>query len=96
MRAAPRRAPAAAPASSCAHAGIELYAEAFEPRARSSGWRASPALHGADFYGLPRNTGSLTLTDEPWEVPAHYPFGDDELVPLRAGERVAWRLAGRT
>ena len=64
------------------------------PRARSSGSRASHPSTAPDFYGLPRNTGSLTLTDEPWEVPAHYPFGDDELVPLRAGERVALAPGG--
>jgi dihydroorotase len=80
----------------CAHAGIELYAEAFAAAGALERLEGFASLHGPDFYGLPRNTGSLTLTDEPWEVPAHYPFGDDELVPLRAGERVAWRLAGRT
>ena len=51
------------------------------------------SIHGADFYGLPRNTGTLTLTKEPWDVPQHYPLGADELVPLRAGERIAWRIA---
>jgi dihydroorotase len=80
----------------CAHAGIELYAEAFAAAGALERLEGFASLHGPDFYALPRNTGSLTLTDEPWEVPAHYPFGDDELVPLRAGERVAWRLAGRT
>jgi dihydroorotase len=80
----------------CAHAGIELYAEAFAAAGALERLEGFASLHGPDFYRLPRNTGSLTLTDEPWEVPAHYPFGDDELVPLRAGERVAWRLAGRT
>ncbi|MFZ1907160.1 MAG: dihydroorotase [Steroidobacteraceae bacterium] len=80
----------------CAHAGIELYAEAFAAAGALERLEGFASLHGPDFYGLPRNTGSLTLTDEPWEVPAHYPFGDDELVPLRGGERVAWRVAGRT
>ena len=88
--------PAAAPGSSRAHAGIELYAEAFDAAGALERLEGFASLYGADFYGLPRNTGSLTLADEPWEVPAHYPFGDDELVPLRAGERIAWRLAGRT
>jgi len=76
-----------------AHAAIELYAEAFEDA------RALPALEGfashfgADFYGLPRNADTITLTREPWRVPAVYPFGDDEIVPLRAGEAVRWRVA---
>jgi dihydroorotase len=54
---------------------------------------AFASIHGADFYGLPRNGGTITLVPEPWEVPARYPFGTEELVPLRAGERIAWRLA---
>ena len=76
-----------------AHAGIELYAEAFEAAGALEKLEGFAALHGADFYGLARNGGTLTLVREPWEVPAHYPFGADELVPLRAGERIAWRLA---
>ncbi|MGO9804872.1 MAG: dihydroorotase [Steroidobacteraceae bacterium] len=75
-----------------AHAGIELYAEAFEAAGALDKLEGFAALHGADFYGLPRNSGTLTLVREPWEVPGHYPFGADELVPLRAGERIAWRL----
>ena len=78
-----------------AHAGIELYAEAFAAAGALDRLEAFASVYGADFYGLPRNTGTLTLTDEPWEVPVHYPFGDDALVPLRAGERLPWRLAGR-
>jgi len=54
---------------------------------------AFASIHGADFYGLPRNGGTITLVPEPWEVPASYPFATEELVPLRAGERIAWRLA---
>jgi dihydroorotase len=76
-----------------AHAGIELYAEAFEAAGALDKLEGFAALHGADFYRLPRNTATITLVREPWEVPAHYPFGADELVPLRAGERIAWRLA---
>jgi dihydroorotase len=76
-----------------AHAGIELYAEAFEAAGALDKLEGFASCHGADFYGLPRNTGTLTLTREPWEVPQHYPFGADELVPLRAGERIAWRIA---
>ena len=75
------------------HAGIELYAEAFEAIGALSKLEGFAAEHGADFYGLPRNTERITLVKDAWEVPAHYPFGSAELVPLRAGERVAWRLA---
>lgn len=75
-----------------AHAGIELYAEAFESAGALAQLEAFASHHGPDFYGLPRNEGSVTLVKEPWEVPAHYAFGNGQLVPLRAGERMPWRL----
>jgi len=76
-----------------AHAGIELYAEVFAALGALEKLEAFAAIHGADFYRLPRNGGTITLVPEPWEVPTRYPFGTEELVPLRAGERIAWRLA---
>ena len=76
-----------------AHAAIELYAEAFEDAGALGALEAFASHFGADFYGLPRNDDTITLTREPWQVPAAYPFGDDALVPLRAGEKVRWRLA---
>jgi dihydroorotase len=75
-----------------AHAALELYAQAFEAAGALAKLEAFAAFHGADFYGLPRNTGTVTLVKESWEVPAHYPFGSDVLVPLGAGERLPWRL----
>ncbi|HUA89484.1 MAG TPA: dihydroorotase [Steroidobacteraceae bacterium] len=75
-----------------AHAALELYAEAFERAGALDKLEGFAAFHGADFYGLPRNAGSVTLVRQSWEVPEHYPFGGEELVPLRAGESVAWRL----
>jgi dihydroorotase len=76
-----------------AHAGIELYAEAFAAAGALGKLESFASAHGADFYGLPRNEGTLTLLPEPWQVPARYPFGAEDLVPLRSGERIAWRLA---
>jgi dihydroorotase len=76
-----------------AHAGIELYAEAFEAAGALDKLEAFASCHGADFYGLPRNAGTLTLKKEPWTVPENYPFGAAELVPLRAGESIGWRVA---
>jgi dihydroorotase len=76
-----------------AHAGIELYAEVFEQAGALERLEAFASFHGPDFYRLPRNRDTITLVREDWEVPAHYPFGSDTLVPLRAGGRVAWRLA---
>ena len=75
-----------------AHAALELYAQAFEAAGALGKLEAFAAFHGADFYGLPRNTDTVTLIKESWEVPAHYPFGSDVLVPLAAGERLPWRL----
>jgi dihydroorotase len=76
-----------------AHAAIELYAEVFETAGCIERLEAFAAHFGADFYQLPRNADFLTLVREPWTVPEHYPFGNEALVPLRAGERIAWRLA---
>ena len=76
-----------------AHAAVELYAEAFEAAGRLDALESFASVFGADFYGLPHNSDTLTLRREPWRVPQALPYGDDELVPLRAGERVAWRVA---
>jgi dihydroorotase len=76
-----------------AHGAIELYAEAFEAAGALERLEAFASEHGADFYRLPRNTDRITLVKEPWEVPRSYPFGADQLVPLRAGERIGWRMA---
>jgi dihydroorotase len=74
------------------HAGIELYAEAFEQAGHLDRLEGFASFHGADFYGLPRNRDTLTLVREPWTPPASYAFGNDALVPFRAGETIAWRL----
>jgi dihydroorotase len=76
-----------------AHAGIELYAEAFEAAGALDRLEGFASFFGPDFYGLPRNTGKITLLREPWHVPPELPYlADDVLVPLRAGETIAWRL----
>jgi dihydroorotase len=76
-----------------AHAGIELYAEVFEAAGALDRLEAFASHFGADFYGLPRNADSITLVKEAWAVPAALAFvGNDTLVPLRAGESIAWRL----
>jgi dihydroorotase len=75
-----------------AHAGIELYAEAFEQAGALAKLEAFASHYGADFYRLPRNTGTLTLRRAPAQVPDCLPFGDDVLVPLRAGGQVAWQV----
>lgn len=75
-----------------AHAAIELYAEAFESAGRLERLEAFASQRGPDFYGLPRNTGKITLERAPWTPPATYWFDRDELVPFRAGEPIAWRM----
>jgi dihydroorotase len=76
-----------------AHAAIELYAEAFEAAGALDKLEAFASFFGPDFYGLPRNTDRIRLVKESWKVPAELAFGQHTLVPLRAGEQVAWRLA---
>ena len=71
---------------------LELYAEAFEQAGALDKLEAFASFHGADFYGLPRNTGSVTLKREAWTVPETVPFGEATLKPLRGGETLAWRL----
>ena len=75
-----------------AHAGIELYAEAFESAGALDRLEDFAASFGADFYGLPRNQSTIRLQRQDWRPPAHYPFGQGELVPFRAGEPIAWRI----
>ena len=75
-----------------AHAAIELYAEAFEQAGRLERLQAFASERGADFYKLPRNENRITLERSPWTPPSSYPLAEDELVPFRAGETVAWRL----
>jgi len=76
-----------------APAALELYAEAFEAAGALDKLEAFAAFHGADFYGLPRNRGTVTLVRQPWQLPAELPFGDAAIKPLCAGETLQWRFA---
>jgi dihydroorotase len=77
-----------------AHAGIELYAEAFADVQRLDRLEAFASHHGADFYGLPRNRTSITLVDDPWQVPDSILVRNGErIVPFRAGLSIRWRVA---
>ena len=75
-----------------AHAGIELYAEAFEAVGALDKLEGFASHFGADFYGLPRNRDTITLVREAWRVPADVAYGDDRLTQFRAGGEVLWRL----
>ncbi|MBV8272289.1 MAG: dihydroorotase [Cupriavidus sp.] len=72
---------------------MELYAEAFDAAGALDKLEAFASFNGPAFYGLPRNSGTLTLTREDWELPAELPYGDTTLVPLRAGETLRWRAS---
>jgi dihydroorotase len=75
-----------------AHAGIELYAEIFGANSALDKLEGFASVHGALFYGLPRNPDKITLVKEQWAVPAAVPFGRDKLVPFRGGGTVSWRM----
>lgn len=70
---------------------MELYAEAFEAAGALDKLEAFASFNGPAFYNLPRNSGTLTLVREAWELPAELPYGDTTLVPLRGGETLHWK-----
>ncbi|MDE2369013.1 MAG: dihydroorotase [Burkholderiales bacterium] len=76
-----------------APAALELYAEAFEAAGALERLEGFASEHGADFYGLPRNTGTVTLRREAWTVPAEQALGAATIKPLRGGETLNWKLA---
>ena len=71
---------------------IELYAQAFDDAGALDKLEGFASLHGPDFYGLPRTSGTLTLRREPWQLPETLAFGDAQLKPLCGGETLDWRL----
>jgi dihydroorotase len=76
-----------------AHAAIELYAIAFEESGALDKLEGFASVFGAQFYGLPLNPDTVTLVRQEWRVPETMGFGEDVLVPLRAGETIPWKLA---
>jgi dihydroorotase len=76
-----------------AHAALELYAVAFEEAGALDKLEGFASRFGAQFYGLPLNGGTITLERGEWQVPASLPFGAEELVPLRAGATIPWKIA---
>ncbi|MDP3836235.1 MAG: dihydroorotase [Hydrogenophaga sp.] len=75
-----------------AHAAIEMYAEAFDSVGALDKLEAFASFHGPAFYGLPRNSGRITLQRESWTTPESFRFGEADLKPLRGGEALPWRL----
>jgi dihydroorotase len=75
-----------------AHAAIELYAEVFEQADALDKLEAFASLNGPAFYQLPVNTDTITLEKTPWQVPQTMAFGEDQVVPIRAGENINWQV----
>ena len=72
---------------------MEFYAEVFDAAGALDKLEGFASFHGADFYHLPRNWDTITLRRSAWRVPTELPYADGTLVPLRAGETVAWTIA---
>ena len=75
-----------------ARSAIELYTEAFESMNALDKLEAFASHNGPDFYGIERNTDTITLVKQPWTMPADVPFGEHRVKPLRAGETINWQL----
>src|SRR3954464_2895877 len=75
------------------HAALELYATAFEEAGALERLEGFASEFGARFYGLLPNEGTVTLARKDWTVPQRLKFGDADLIPLRAGETLSWKLA---
>jgi dihydroorotase len=72
---------------------MELYAKAFDDAGKLDALEGFASFHGPDFYGLPRNTGKLTLVREPFRIPDELSFGQQTIVPLASGETLPWRVS---
>ncbi|WGV97867.1 dihydroorotase [Vibrio sp. YMD68] len=75
-----------------AHAAVELYAEVFELEGKIENLEAFTSHNGPDFYGQPRNSDTITLVKESWPVAETMPFGQNTVVPIRAGENIEWKV----
>jgi dihydroorotase len=75
------------------HAALELYAEAFDSVGALDRLDHFASRFGAEFYGLPRNAGTVMLKREPWTPPESFSFGNETIVPLTVGRSLSWRLS---
>ncbi len=75
-----------------AHAAVELYAEVFDKEGKLENLEAFASFNGPDFYGIARNTDTITLEKAAWDVPETMPFGNDIVVPIRANEQIEWQV----
>ncbi|MDN3680613.1 dihydroorotase [Vibrio tapetis subsp. quintayensis] len=75
-----------------AHAAVELYAEVFEQEEKIEHLEAFASHNGPDFYNLPRNSDTIDLVKESWDVAETMPFGNDIVVPIKGGEAIEWKV----
>lgn len=76
-----------------AHSAIELYAQVFDELGCLEKLEGFASHYGADFYGLPRNSGTITLVKDSWQVPAEITLPNGEpIVPFFGGQTLNWRL----
>lgn len=78
-----------------AFAAIELYAEAFDQAGALDKLEAFASFYGPDYYGLPRNEQSITLVKDAWQVPRSLPLGEQNVIPIMAGDTLSWRVANQ-
>ena len=71
---------------------VELYAEIFEQAGALDKLEAFASQNGARFYGLPFNTRKITLVKQPQRIPDSIPYGEDKLIPMRAGGNTEWSV----
>ncbi|MBT4591843.1 MAG: dihydroorotase [Porticoccaceae bacterium] len=74
------------------HAAIELYAEVFGQAGAMDKLEAFASTNGPDFYGLPRNSSSIVLKKQQWQLPDSLPFEDTQIIPLGAGTTLNWKI----
>lgn len=74
------------------HAAIELYAEVFGQACAMDKLEAFASTNGPDFYGLPRNSSSIVLKKQQWQLPDSLPFEDTQIIPLGAGTTLNWKI----
>jgi len=75
-----------------AHAGLEFYAQVFERANALDKLEAFASINGAEFYGLEKNSETITLRIDPWKIPDSYAFGSEEVIPFHAGETMDWKI----
>ncbi|PFG57862.1 dihydroorotase [Vibrio sp. ES.051] len=75
-----------------AHAALELYAEVFDKADKLDNLEAFASFNGPDFYGIARNTDTVTLEKSAWDVPESMPFGNDIVMPIRANQQIEWKI----